>query len=317
MYTNTRVKALQNGVVPVMLTPFNLDMSIDYHSLEKIIEWYIDSGAVGLFAACQSSEIMHLSDEEIQEMVTFIVDKTANRVPVIASGHTADNVGDQIIQLNNMVEAGVDGVVLITNRLGPKTASDHEVITYMENIAKALPSDIPLGLYECPAPWKRLLSNEVLKWCVNSKRFTFLKDTCCSLDILRERLEITNNTDFKIYNANGPTLLGSLQMGAAGYSGVMANYHCDLYRWLCEHYDEEHNEAVLEVSDFLSVASLSELITYPVSAKYAQKELGHFETTYSRAVDEKEFYTSANMTLIGQLQRSAHRYSQKIIKNNN
>ncbi len=312
MYTQAQVKELQNGVVPVMLTPFNRDLSVDYDSLALLIEWYIDSGAVGLFAACQSSEIMHLSDKEMQDMVRFIVQKVDNRVPVIASGHTADDIEDQVVQLNNMVEAGVDGVVLITNRLGPQSATDREVIHFMEKIAEALPEEIPLGLYECPAPWKRLLSHEVLQWCVNSNRFTFLKDTCCSLDILSERLEIAKNSTFKIYNANGPTLLGSLRMGAAGYSGVMANYHCDLYTWVCSHYDE-HSDVVTEVADFLSVSSLSELISYPVSAKYAQKQLGNFNTTISRTRNEEEFYSNANITLIDQLQRLANRYSQKII----
>lgn len=311
MYTQAQIKTVQNGVVPVMLTPFNPDLSVDYPSLEKLIEWYLDSGAVGLFAACQSSEIMHLSDQEIQDMVRFIVEKVANRVPVIASGHTADTFEGQMVQLNNMIAAGVDGVVLITNRLGDQSATDSDVIQYMEKIANALPADMPLGLYECPAPWKRLLSDYVLEWCINSKRFTFLKDTCCSLDILQRRLALAKNSPFKIYNANGPTLLGSLRMGAAGYSGVMANYHCDLYSWLCLHYDE-HSELVEDVADFLAVTSLGECVTYPVSAKYAQKRLGNLTSTASRTVNEAAFYQGANTLLIDQLQRLADRYNQKI-----
>lgn len=48
---------LPDGVFPVMLTPFR-ENKVDYDSLKRLVEWYIQSGAAGLFAACQSSEII-------------------------------------------------------------------------------------------------------------------------------------------------------------------------------------------------------------------------------------------------------------------
>ena len=40
------------GVWPVMITPFTADGEIDYASLERLIAWYEQGGATGLFAAC-------------------------------------------------------------------------------------------------------------------------------------------------------------------------------------------------------------------------------------------------------------------------
>ncbi|WP_413282770.1 dihydrodipicolinate synthase family protein [Vibrio sp. MA40-2] len=291
------IKNIPNGVIPVMLTPFNEDLSIDYPSLEKLIEWYLSNGAVALFAACQSSEIMYLDDNEIQNLVKFIVQKTNGRVPVLASGHTADSTDEQIKQLQGMVDAGADGIVLITNRLGDKNASDEDVINNITHLANNLPEDTLLGLYECPTPWKRLLTDKVIQWCVDSGKFGFLKDTCCAEDILETRLEITKGTDFKIYNANGPTLLFSLQHGAAGYSGIMANYFCEPYVWLCKNYDTPEAETV---SNALATASLIEFVSYPVSAKYAQKKMGNFTTTKSRVLDEQEFFKDANKLVVDQ-----------------
>ena len=77
------------GVWPVMLTPFDAKGEIDWASLERLVDWYIDSGVHGLFAACQSSEMFYLSDEETQALTRFIVEKADGRVPVVASGHTA------------------------------------------------------------------------------------------------------------------------------------------------------------------------------------------------------------------------------------
>ncbi|MCE0495633.1 dihydrodipicolinate synthase family protein [Vibrio salinus] len=303
---------LPNGVFPVMLTPFK-NNEVDYLSLAKLVEWYIESGAAGLFAACQSSEINYLSDQEMHDIVKFIVKHVDGRVPVVASGHTADKPAQQIRQLQSMVEAGADGVVLITNRLGDQNFTDQAVIHRMEEIMSELPENIPMGLYECPSPWKRLLNRDILKWCVDSGRFTFLKDTCCDTEMLNDRLALTQNSNFKIYNANGPTLLSSLKAGAAGYSGVMANYHCDLYVWLCSHFAQQ-TLLVEEMARFLSATSLYEFVNYPTSAKYIQKLLGTFDSTFSRSIDEAQFYTSANLLLLEHLQALADSYRQKIVK---
>lgn len=37
------------GVWPVMLTPFDAKGEIDWASLERLVDWYIDSGVHGLF----------------------------------------------------------------------------------------------------------------------------------------------------------------------------------------------------------------------------------------------------------------------------
>ena len=45
----------QNGVWPVMLTPFTDTGRVDYKALEALIQWYEERGVSGLFAVCQSS----------------------------------------------------------------------------------------------------------------------------------------------------------------------------------------------------------------------------------------------------------------------
>lgn len=83
-----------------------------------------------------------------------------------------------------------------------------------EKILEALPSDIRFGLYECPYPYKRVMSPKVTEWCASTGRFYFLKDTCCDADQIREKLAICKDTHLKLYNANTATLLESLKDGA-------------------------------------------------------------------------------------------------------
>lgn len=90
-----------------MLTPFTDDNRVDYDSLEKLINWYIENGVAGLFADCQSSEMFFLSLEERVELARFIKEKAAGRVPVVASGHISDMIEDQAEELNAVAGTGV------------------------------------------------------------------------------------------------------------------------------------------------------------------------------------------------------------------
>ena len=71
----------------------------------------------------------------------------------------------------------------------------------------------------------------------------------------------------KLFNANAATLLGSLRAGAAGYSGVMGNFHPELYSLLCRGWKADPDLAEQQQA-FLGVTSVLEARAYPVSAKY-------------------------------------------------
>ncbi|PWC22917.1 dihydrodipicolinate synthase family protein [Brenneria roseae subsp. roseae] len=269
------------GVWPVMLTPFNAQREIDYDSLERLVEWYLASGVHGLFAACQSSEMFFLSDKETQELVSFIVRQVDGRVPVVASGHTACGVSQQVEQLNAMAETGVDGLILISNRLALAGESDQQALLSLQQLTAQLPTQVDLGIYECPYPYKRLLSDEIVAWCAASQRYTFIKDTCCDLPTIQRRLQLAQGSRLHLANANSQTLLASFQAGCQAYSGVMANFHPQLYVWLYENWRSQPQKAQ-SLSDYLSTAALVEHLDYPACAKFFQQQHGNFTTHVCR-----------------------------------
>lgn len=269
------------GVWPVMLTPFNAQREIDYDSLERLVEWYLASGVHGLFAACQSSEMFFLSDKETQELVSFIVRQVDGRVPVVASGHTACGVSQQVEQLNAMAETGVDGLILISNRLALAGESDQQALLSLQQLTAQLPTQVDLGIYECPYPYKRLLSDEIVAWCAASQRYTFIKDTCCDLPTIQRRLQLAQGSRLHLANANSQTLLASFQAGCQAYSGVMANFHPQLYVWLYENWRNQPQKAQ-SLSDYLSTAALVEHLDYPACAKFFQQQHGNFTTHVCR-----------------------------------
>jgi 4-hydroxy-tetrahydrodipicolinate synthase len=294
------------GVWPVMLTPFDDEREIDWESLARLIDWYVDAGVSGLFANCQSSEMFFLSEAESLALTRFVVDHAGGRVPVVASGHTACGLSQQIDQLCAMAETGVDSVITISNRFATPDEGDAVLLSRLRKITASLPDTVGLGIYECPYPYKRLLSDEVIDWCARSGRYTFIKDTCCDIETIRRRIALVKGSRLHIANANSQTLLPSLQAGAHGYSGVMANFHPELYVWLCDNWQRDPEKAEA-IAAYLSTASLAEYLDYPICAKDYQKSIGNFKSVAARVRGAGNYHSAhfqdsvRQMTQLGEI----------------
>ncbi|MEZ5798161.1 MAG: dihydrodipicolinate synthase family protein [Paracoccaceae bacterium] len=300
------------GIFPVMLTPFNAENRIDWGGYERLIEWYLAKGSSGLFAVCQSSEMQHLSVDERVALARFTVRQVAGRVPVVASGHVSEGAEDQIAELRAVAATGVDAVVLVTNRLAAADEGAGVFRARLQAVLDALPADLPLGLYECPAPYRRLLTEDEVAFCAESGRFAFLKDVACDLAVVRRRLEIVRGTPLAINNANAAIAWPALQAGAHGFSGVMNNFHPDLYRWLLDH-GRDAPDLAAELDTFLVLAALSEAFGYPKLAKEYHRRIGTFACTASRAwphdLHERVW---AVEPILDQLMAGAARYRRRL-----
>lgn len=277
------MKTKIDGIVPVMITPFTPENEIDWEGYERLIEWYLANGAEALFAVCQSSEMQHLSLAERRDLARFTVERVAGRVPVVASGHISDTPAGQREELAAVAATGIDGVVLVTNRLAGLNDGADVFRAHVEDLLSVLPSDLPVGLYECPAPFRRLLSEEEVSYCAQSGRFTFLKDVSCDLAVVKRRLELTRGTPLGINNANAAIAWPAMQAGASGFCGVMSNFHPDLYRWIQDH-GADHPDLAEDLATFLVLAAMSEAFGYPKLAKHYHVRRGTFACDHSRVV---------------------------------
>jgi 4-hydroxy-tetrahydrodipicolinate synthase len=264
---------LPKKFVPVMLTPFQEDNSIDYRALEELIGFYLEAGAGGLFANCLSSEMYHLSKEEMLTMVSFIVEKVNGRVPVVATGTFPDSLENQASFVKEIYSTGIDSVIVITGLLAD--ASDSEEV-FEANVKKLLDltGDLPLGFYECPVPYKRILRADFLGELVGTGRIRYHKDTCLEIDGVRAKLAAAKSAaEFALYDAYMVHAVDSLKAGSAGLSCIQGNYFPELVVWLCNHYDDGSAE-VDEVSRFFAENMAVMHDTYPVSAKYVLGKRG-------------------------------------------
>lgn len=278
---------IPNGVYPTMITPYK-NKEIDFDAVAELVDFYVKNGCSGVFAVCQSSEMQFLSLKERVRLAKAVVDASNGRLKVVASGHCADSIEAQAEEMDRISETGIDAFVWVSNRLDMHNDGDAIWIENAEKLLeKSLNKSIPLGIYECPKPYKRLLTTEIFKWCLTKKRFAFIKDTCCDPELLSERLGLLRGTTLKLFNANGQTCLHSLKQGASGYSGIMANFHPDLYVWLCQNF-KAYPEKAEVLSNALSMMAFTENPAYPYTAKYYLNQYAVVMDAYARSCDEKQ-----------------------------
>ncbi len=254
---------------PTMITPYNSDGSLDLETAKRYVEFYFERGCTGIFSVCQSSEIAFLTVEERVRLNKTVYEhaKAVNKNAVIvSSGHVADTIEKQADELNRIIDSGTDAIIFITNRLDMNNEGDDVFIKNAERLMSLLPQDIDLGLYECPLPYKRLVTEKILSWCVETGRFRYMKDTCCNIDTIKKRLKVLEGSDFQLLNANCQTLLESMRSGGSGYCGIMSNFHPELYTRLINNYLDPKAD---KLQALLGTIGFTEQgLPYPLTAKY-------------------------------------------------
>jgi 4-hydroxy-tetrahydrodipicolinate synthase len=247
-----------------MLTPFKADKSIDWKALDALTDWYLANGADGLFACCLSSEVYFLSEEE-RFAVTARVLKRAGKIPVIAGGVPSRDPVPAAAFAAKLTDLGVQAVVLTVCQMADKQDSDSAWQSNTEAVMAAT-GKTPLGLYEAPQPYKRLLTPELMRWAATSGRFVFEKDTSCDIKAIRAKLEAVRGTPLLVLNAHSPILVQAVHDGGHGFCGIAANAYPQLCSWMLRHRIErpEQTEVVQEF-----VRSNEPLLSrkYPGSAK--------------------------------------------------
>lgn len=260
------MNALPRGFIPVMLTPFHDDLSVDYSTLRYLCDYYIEQGAVGLFANCLSSEMYELTDEERMAVIKTVVDQTAGRVSVVATGTFGGNIEEMASFTNQVYSLGVDAVIILNNQFVTEEESDEVFLARMKRWMELTPG-VPFGIYECPVPYKRLVSIPVLTELLASGRLCYHKDTSLSIEQVKAKIQAGTGTRFGVYDAYMVHAKASLEAGSMGLSCIQGNFFPNLLADFCLRPSEDFQAFLTENMELMHSA-------YPTSAKYVMQKQG-------------------------------------------
>jgi 4-hydroxy-tetrahydrodipicolinate synthase len=279
------MNAHDSKFVAVMITPFNLKAKVDLDALNSLIEFYMAAGVKGLFANCLSSEMFSISEDERLEITKYIVDRVKRRVPVVATGSFGLTIEDKADFTKKIYYTGIDAAIMVTGHFANVDDADDVLLRNFEKMFQ-LTGNIPLGMYECPAPYKRIIPASLFKQLLDADRLIYHKDTSIVQDHVKEKLEILKtigNNTLEFYDAHSPNAMFSLQHGAKGMSSISGNFYPEILVWMCNNANNpDKQEDVKWLQSEISRVDPLIHQAYPMSAKYFLAKRGLPIRTISR-----------------------------------
>lgn len=273
---------LPQGFIPVMLTPFKENGEIDFDGLTQLTELYLQAGAAGLFANCLSSEMYELSEDERLAITRHVVEVANGRVPVVATGTFGGPIAEQAEFAKKIYATGIQAVIVITSLLADADESDEVFMERMNELLDLTPGVI-YGLYECPVPYKRLVTAKDLGELAATGRVVYHKDTSLDIDNVKGKIAATQGQRFGVYDAYMEHAVASLQAGSAGLSCIQGNFFPEVIVWLCANYNNPDQQVGIARVQQLLIETMPVIhYAYPTVAKYYLQKRGFPISLYTR-----------------------------------
>ena len=211
------MKNIFKGTGIALITPFNEDKSIDYASLERIVNHVIDNGADFLVALGTTSEAPTLTNEEKKQVVDTILKTNAQRLPVLL-GMGGNNTQAVIEAIQSQDFTGIQGILSVVpyynkpNQRGMKA--------HFEAIANASP--VPVILYNVPG---RVGVNLQAATCVELAQHPNIVAVKEASGNLQQIMEILRDkpADFDVLSGDDGITQPLMALGATGVISVAAN----------------------------------------------------------------------------------------------
>ncbi len=276
---------MENKFVPVMITPFNLKAKVDFDVVSNLIDFYLAAGVKGFFANCLSSEMFSITEDERLALTEHVVKYVNGRVPIVATGSFGLTIDDKAEFTKKIYDTGINAVILITGHFARVADADDVLLKNFETMYN-LTANIPLGMYECPAPYKRIIPATIFKTLLSANRLVYHKDTSILIENVQAKLDIVKETNsaLEFYDAHTPNAMQSLQLGAKGMSSISGNFYPEILVWMVNNATNPAKQAEVKwLQDELTRVDPLIHIAYPMSAKYFLQKRGLPIRTISRA----------------------------------
>ena len=135
-----------SGVYVISITPFAEDGSIDFKSVDSLVEFFLEKGVTGITILGMMGEANKLSANESREFVKHILKRVNGRVPVVA-GVTDAGIANLVNLSRFSMDEGCAGVMV-----APATGlnTDQKLYDYYAQVIEQLGSNIPLCYQDYP-----------------------------------------------------------------------------------------------------------------------------------------------------------------------
>ncbi len=206
------------GLGVAMVTPFKVDLSIDFKALEKLTNDLIEGGVDFLVVLGTTGEAPTLSSEEKENVLNKVLEFNSNRVPVVY-GMGGNNTAALCEELKKFKTKGVSAFLSASPSYNKPTQEG----IYRHYVALGEVSPLPIILYNVPG---RTGSNVEADTCIrianDVDKVVAVKEASGDLDQI---IEIINRAPvgFDVYSGDDSVTVPVIEAGGKGVISVLGN----------------------------------------------------------------------------------------------
>lgn len=216
-----------DGSIVALVTPMNPDGSIDYPSLERLVEFHITEGTDAIVSVGTTGESATLPMKEHIEVVKHTLRFAAGRIPVI--GGNGANATDEAIELTHAMEklnvAAMLGVTPYYNKPTQKG-----LIAHYKAIAAS--TDVPQILYNVPGRTAVDMKPETVAELSQVSNIIAVKEATGDLNRVAQLRDLCGS-DFKLYSGDDGSSCQFLLQGGNGVISVANNIVPRQFKAMC------------------------------------------------------------------------------------
>ena len=252
------------GSIVALVTPMHPDGTLDWDSLDTIIDFHLKNGTNAIVAVGTTGESATLDPEEHCQVIKRVVNKVAGKIPVIAG--TGANSTTEAIELTQAAKNyGADACLLVSPYYNKPTQEG--LYLHHKKIAEAV--EIDQILYNVPGRTAVDMLNETVLRLADVPNICGIKDATGDVSRGKSLIKALNGK-ISVYSGDDATAYELILAGAQGNISVTANIEPKLMSKLCQLAADDNeveakalNDSLMNLHDHLFVES------NPIPVKYA------------------------------------------------
>ena len=271
------------GMATALVTPMKHDGSIDYEAFGRFIEFQIESGINALVVMGTTGENATIEYTEQKEIIRFVVERCAGRVPVIA-GTGTNNTEHVISNTKAACEVGADAVLVVTPYYNK--ATQNGLIKMFTEIADA--STKPVILYNVPSRTGCNILPATAAKLADHPNIVAIKEASGNISQIAELAHLVGDK-MDIYSGNDDQIVPILSLGGKGVISVLSNPMPRATSKLChDFFDGNHAESLKAQLDLLPLINALFCEVNPIPVKAAMSLMGFCENSLRSPLCEME-----------------------------
>ena len=216
-----------HGSMVALVTPMHDDGSLDYESLQRLVEFHVENKTDAIVAVGTTGESATLDMDEHCTLLRRIVEMVRGRIPVIAG--TGANSTTEAIELTQCaLDAGADAALLVTPYYNKPTQEG--LYLHYKKIAESVA--LPQILYNVPGRTACDMLPDTVERLSHIANIVGIKEATGNLQRGKEILDRCGDR-IDLYSGDDATAMELILMGAKGDISVTANVAPRLMHDLC------------------------------------------------------------------------------------